>query len=218
VKIDPKDEVVAMCRQNRNPKWTYKIQKKEVNKMKKIIVTLVLIVGILATLSAYDGMRQQQGKDIDNCQKNMNKQHGKMQNNMSKQHGIEKGFYMLMEELELTENQEEQIEELKIAQKKSMIQLEAEIDLLKVDKHTAMKNHDFKELKKLTGKMFDLKKNIALKQVEFREAIWNVLTAEQQAKADEMKKEKHHFKMKNQTNMKDNYKMGMRKKVMLGTE
>ena len=72
-----------------------------------------------------------------------------------------------------------------------MIQLKADIDMKIVDKHEIVKDHDFAKLKKLTSEIFELKETIALKKIDQHEKIWNILTAEQQEKADEMKKAGH---------------------------
>ncbi|MDO9576953.1 MAG: Spy/CpxP family protein refolding chaperone [Candidatus Cloacimonadales bacterium] len=168
--------------------------------MKRIMVALLLVAGIVAALSAFEGMKEHQGKDFEHGQ-------GMMRENMENQPGMGDGFGMLPAELELTDAQKEQIENLQINHKKEMIQLKADIDILQVDKHKAMQDHDFKELKKLTGKIFDLKKSIAIKQVEHQEAIWNVLTPEQQAKADGMKQDKPCSKMQGNKKMMNCDKM-----------
>ena len=185
-------KIVEIYQQNRNPIWIKKNKKTGGNKMKKIILILVLVVGIVAALSAFEGMKEHKGNDTEHCQ---GMQQGMMNKNMDKQHGMGDGLGMIMAELELTDAQKEQIEVLQMKHKKDIIQLKADIDILQVDKYAARQDQDFKELKKLTGKIFDLKKNIAIKQVEHHESMWKVLTPEQQVKAKELKQDKSCSKM-----------------------
>jgi len=155
--------------------------------MKKLIVTLVLVVGIMAALSAFEGMKEHKGKDNEHCQ-------GMKQKNMEKHHKMGDGFGMLMAELEFTDAQKEQFEDLKIKHQKSVIQLKADIDILKIDKQAAMRNHNFGKMKKKVGSIFELKKEIAIKQVTHHEAMWNILTAEQKDQAEKLMKDKPHSK------------------------
>jgi Spy/CpxP family protein refolding chaperone len=173
-------------------------------KMKRIVVTLVLVVGIVAVLSAWDGMRQNKGNQQHDCQGLMQEQCGMHQGMSHGMHqGMGEGFGFMLGELELTDAQMEEIENLQMQHHKDMIQFKAEIDIMQVDKQAAMRDHDFGKVKKLTGKIFDLKKNQAVKQVEHQEAVWNVLTPEQQAKADQLKKDRPHFKMMQHQRMMD---------------
>ena len=156
-------------------------------KMKKIIVTLVLVVGIVVALSAFEGMREHRGEESGQHQ---GKQHGMMNKNMGK------SLKMLMEKLELTDAQKDQIDEMQSKSRKEMIQLEADIEILIVDKRTFMKDHDFGKVKKVVGNIMDLKKEMALKQIDDHAEIWNSLTPKQQEKAEELKEDKSGFQKK----------------------
>ena len=88
----------------------------------------------------------------------------------------------IFDELELTDKQQTNIDEIRTENRKQMIKLDSEIKILRIDKNEAMRNNDFAEAKKLNEKIskLRLKKNNA--RVTEKEAIWNELTKEQQEK------------------------------------
>jgi Spy/CpxP family protein refolding chaperone len=153
-------------------------------KMKKITITIVMVFALMAILTAFE------------------KHHGEMENFEGKMHPGEEhmmregfgGFDRIHEELDLTDKQIETMEEMRLAHQKEMIGMHAEIEIMKVDKHFAMKNHDFAKNKKITAKMFDLKKSQAIKEIGHHETMWNLLTPEQQEKADELMKDRPRHK------------------------
>ena len=158
--------------------------------MKRIVFTIVLAVGIVAMLSAFDGRKELKNRDFvpghQMCQKNMNKQ-------------PDMDFGWILQKLDLSDAQKKKIEDTQIKHQKAMIQLEADIDILKLDKQAAMMENDFAKMKKVAGNIYDLKKTAALKRIEQQEAVWNVLANEQKTKAAELRKEKP--KMKQQQMM-----------------
>jgi Spy/CpxP family protein refolding chaperone len=145
-----------------------------------IVITILVFAGLLT--AAEKGMAQ--GKE---CHPGM------MQGRFEQKH--EDGWMLehMAEELELTDSQLESLRDLHLENKKSMIQKKAEIDILQLDKRTAMKNKDFVEAKKLTRKIFEIKQEMAMNKIDLQEEQWNLLTAEQKLKAEEMKfTGKHH--------------------------
>ncbi|MBL7148883.1 MAG: Spy/CpxP family protein refolding chaperone [Candidatus Cloacimonetes bacterium] len=152
--------------------------------MKKITITIVMVFALMATLTAFEKP----------CEE-MEKFEGKM--NPGEEYMMREGFGgfdRIHEELDLTEKQIETMEEMRLAHQKEMIGMHAEIDIMKVDKHSAVKNHDFAKTKKITAKMFDLKKSLAIKKIEQHETMWNLLTPEQQEKAKELMKDRPRHK------------------------
>ena len=156
--------------------------------MKRNVIALVLIVGVIASMAAFerdcDGTEQgkiQHDKQMKFHEKGMMKKDGDH-------------FAMMLKELDLTDAQQDRISGLMSAHKKEMIELKADIDIKLVDKHDAMKDHDFAKLKKITSSVFEVKETMATKKIENHESIWNILTSEQQDKAEEMKKEGHQKK------------------------
>ena len=148
--------------------------------MKKITITIVMVFAIMAILTAFEKPCEEMGKF-----------EGKMQ--PGKEHMMREGFGgfdRICDELELTEKQIEKMEEMRLAHKKEMIGMQAEIDIMNVDKYSAIKNHDFDKIKKITAKIFEIKKSQAVKKIEHHEEMWNLLTPEQQEKAEELMKDK----------------------------
>ncbi len=88
----------------------------------------------------------------------------------------------IFDELELTDKQQTNIDEIRTENRKQMIKFDSEIKILRIDKNEAMRNNDFAEAKKINEKIskLRLKKNNA--RVTEKEAIWNELTKEQQEK------------------------------------
>lgn len=154
--------------------------------MKKIIVTLVLVAGIVAGLAAFDGMNH------GNWGQNRN-QNGMMMNRP----GWGDQTRLLCEKIELTDAQKDKIESLRLAHQKEMIQLDTEIKVLKLDQRAAMQNQDFAKAKKLIGKIYELKEKKELKKIEHFEAVWNELTPEQQEEAKNIQPERMHRNMMN---------------------
>jgi len=139
--------------------------------MKKLVFVVIGVIAVIGLLTAFDGDCKE-GKD----------HHNKKQ--MMQERKIE-----VCEELELTNAQKEQMEELRISSKKEMITAESEIKLLEIDKRSALKDKNFKLAKKLTGDIFEIKQEMAENRIEKQEQRWNLLTPEQQEKAEEMRKE-----------------------------
>ena len=148
--------------------------------MKKITITIVMVFALMAVLTAYE-------KPCEEREKFEGKMNPGRDHMMREDFG---GFDRICEELDLTEKQIETMEAMRLTHQKEMIGMRAEIDILRVDKQSAVKNHDFTKSKKITAKMFDLKKTQALKKIEHHETMWNLLTPEQQEKAKELMKDK----------------------------
>ena len=148
-----------------------------------IVITLLLLTGLLTAVEK--GICQ--GKEDHS---------GMMQGRFEQKH--EDGWMLehMAEELELTDSQQEYLHELHLENKKLMIQKKAEIDILVLDKITAMKNKDFTEAKKLTAKIFEVKQEMALNKIDRQEEHWNLLTEEQKLKAEEMRSNKKHCTQK----------------------
>jgi len=148
--------------------------------MKKLAFVVIGVVAVIGLLTAFDG----DGRNFRDGE------HHRMKdgNHQEKMHD---GFDKMCEELELTGKQIEQLEDLKINGKKDMIVASADLKLLEIDKKTAMKEKDFKQAKAVTEEIFKIKEQMAINKIEHQEKRWNILTSEQQEKAEELMK-KHH--------------------------
>ncbi len=111
----------------------------------------------------------------------------------------------IFDELELTDKQQTNIDEIRTENRKQMIKLDSEIKILRIDKNEAMRNNDFAEAKKINEKIskLRLKKNNA--RVTEKEAIWNELTKEQQEKLQDSIKN-HRLGRKEQGRMRKFHK------------
>ncbi len=150
--------------------------------MKKITMIAITLIVMVSLLSAFEG----------------NKKMGERQSRMEmleREHHME--FYesndhlRLAEELELTEEQLEDIENFRTKFQKEMIELNSEIKKIAIDKRNAMKNHDFAKMRKLTEEFYNFKQQIATKRIEQNEMKWDILTEEQKEKAEDLMKIHH---------------------------
>ena len=156
--------------------------------MKKLAFVVIGVVAVIGLLTAFDG----DGRNFRDGE------HHRMKDG-NRQERVYDGFDKMCEELELTDKQIEQLEDLKISGKKDMIVASADLKLLEIDKKTAMKDKDFKQAKAVTEEIFKLKEQIAINKIDHQEKRWNILTPEQQEKADELRGERRpakHKKMK----------------------
>ena len=120
--------------------------------MKKITITIVMVFALMAMLTAFEKHQEEMGRFEE-------KIHPGGEHMMREGFG---GLDRICDELELTDKQIEKMEAMRLAHKKEMIGTHADIDIIKVDKRSAMKNHDFDKTKKITAKLYDLKKAQAL--------------------------------------------------------
>ena len=138
-----------------------------------IVIAILLMTGMLLAQERHVGhCPDGRGEKQERCEKKPNE--GMILKHMA-------------EELELTESQIEAMHELQMNHKKFMIQIKADIELLQLDKQAAMKAKDFTEARWITEKIFEKKELIAQEKINLKEARWNLLTADQKQKAEDMK-------------------------------
>ena len=162
--------------------------------MKKITLTIVVVLALASILYGFE-------HNFKDCDKKgtMPEHHQRIEDNP--------GFLeKLCEELELTDYQIEQMEQMQINQKKRMIQIKSEIEILKIDKWDALKNHNFTQVKEIIKVIADKKLEIALTTIDNMERRWDLLSDEQKAEAEELKKDKpFHKTMKKMSEEKKKY-------------
>jgi len=151
--------------------------------MKKLVFVVIAVVAVVGILTAFDG---------DGCKGgNHPRKDGMHQKHMGKMEAQHDRYEMICDELDLTDKQKEQLEDLRDSRQKFMIVQKSDIKLLEIDRRNAMKDKDFKLAKKLTQDIFKIKQEIAISKIEQDERRWNILTPEQQKKAEELRKEHH---------------------------
>ncbi|NQV19081.1 MAG: hypothetical protein HQ534_11120 [Armatimonadetes bacterium] len=157
--------------------------------MKKIILIIAGIVALTTMLMAFDGpgfdSREKHGRDFEHPGFGPEFESRNVEGSM---------FERIRDELDITKEQIKQMDELRSSNKKECIKLKSDMDILQVDKKDALKEFNFKEAKKITGKIFEIKKNLAVKRIEMQEKRWNILDADQQAKVEEMMQQRGHHK------------------------
>ena len=136
--------------------------------MKKLAITLVMIIGIVVAMSAFERDCDEMGKGRKQYDKGM----GHHDRNMMQKDGDH--FGMMCEDLDLDDAQQDKIEKFRSAHRKEMIELKADIEIKMVDKRDATRDKNFAKMKKITSEIFSLKESIALKKIEQHEKIWNI--------------------------------------------
>ena len=161
--------------------------------MKKLVFVVIGVIAVIGLLTAFDG----------DCRGIKDGEHHPMKDKISRDgdhpkmmQGKHDGFQMMYRELDLTDDQKEQMEDLRIKGKKDMIVNNADLKLLGIDKMSAMKDKDFKQAKSVSREISKLKEQIAIKRIEQHEQRWNILTPEQKEKAEELMGEHHSPKRK----------------------
>lgn len=150
--------------------------------MKKTVF-IVLALMVVAVLAA-QGMRGMHAGKQMNC----NEEHQGRMGHMERRGNGHNGNMMMriMKELELTDTQQDELEELRITRHKDNIAAKAAIETKEVDMNVARKDMNFKEMKKLSSEISDLKKDMKLEQINHMQKCWEVLTPEQQEQAKEL--------------------------------
>ena len=161
--------------------------------MKKLVFVVIGVIAVIGLLTAFDG----------DCRGIKDGEHHPMKDKMSRggdhskmMQGKHDGFQMMCEELDLSDDQKEQMNDFRIKDKKEMIVIEADLKLLEIDKRSAMKDKNFKQAKSVAKEISKLKEQIAINRIEQHEQRWNILTPEQKEKAEELKGEHHPQKSK----------------------
>ena len=155
--------------------------------MKKTILIALILIGGISILAAqhaqHKGCMQHEGKNFEKAPKMMNQKREALH------------LMMMKEELNLTEKQISELETNRMEFEKEKIELEAEIKILQMEHQSAMKDHDYKTAQTKMEKISDLKKQIAQKRIKLQEKEWNMLSKEQQEKADKLREEHRKEKM-----------------------
>ncbi len=143
--------------------------------MRKIIILTLAIMTLSLMLFAQRTERPAMGK-----------QDGDHQMMMKKSGQGPMGMEML-KELNLTEAQKAKLENLFREQAKWVNTKQAELENLKIDKNTAMKNQEFDKVKRLNKNISDLELTMDNARVDHHQAMLKELTKEQQEKLAEMR-------------------------------
>jgi len=150
--------------------------------MKKVIL-IALTLLIVSLLSAQ--RMPDRGMNMGDCpgRGGKHQQMGKMRD------GNNADLMMrVMHHLELTAKQQAKLQELRVAQQKSAIEHNAQIETHEIDLRLAKQNMDFDQMKKINNAIYDLKKEHRSKQIDNQKECWDQLTKEQKAEVQELLK------------------------------
>jgi len=95
---------------------------------------------------------------------------------------------MIVEQLELSNEQIDQIHKIKIKYDKMDIDLKAELQKLRIDKHEAMTEMNFDKAKEVTKKMAEIRTKTQMGNIDEMIELTKVLTKEQQEKMKDFHK------------------------------
>ena len=150
--------------------------------MKSItMIIAIMLIASTALVAQGHGMGS-------NCGEMNHKQghHNFQGKGMRQGHGDGMGMGFALQELNLSEDQENQIEKLRVKHQKDMIDLRADLDKINIEKREAMKNADFSKAKSLIDKIYGKKAEIAKKNLAHHENVYNILTPEQREAAKKL--------------------------------
>jgi Spy/CpxP family protein refolding chaperone len=120
---------------------------------------------------------------MDHPQINRNAQPGMQMNSKLKPRLEWDGTSMdPMKDLELTAEQMQKLEQMKITQQKAMNMIDAELENLGIDLQQALKNENWNAAKQLNDQIYEKKRIKANTRITHREQIMNELTPEQKEK------------------------------------
>jgi len=147
--------------------------------MKKLLL-LTLVMLVLSFMLFAQKAEKPMGKDCDNCDKQ-----GKMMKQGDGNHEM-MGMEM-MKELNLSKEQQQKFEDMRLEHKKYMNTKEVEMENLRMDRQNAMRDGDFSKVKTLNKNIADLDLTIENTRVDHHMAMMKELTKEQQEKMKEMR-------------------------------
>jgi len=101
------------------------------------------------------------------------------------------GFpFWMAEELGLTDDQIEKIDDYQDNSRKVAIDVKADIDKLQIDQKNAMDDGNYKEARKIIDQIFLKKATLAKEQITLKEKISSILTEDQKDKLKSLLKDK----------------------------
>jgi Spy/CpxP family protein refolding chaperone len=109
---------------------------------------------------------------------------------------------MMFEELDLSKEQIEKIEQIKIKYRKMNIDLDAEKEKLQIDKHQAMQDLNFSEAKNIVKKVSDVRLKVQNARIDEMAEITKLLSKDQIEKFRELHSAHGRMGMKKMNRMK----------------
>ncbi len=158
--------------------------------MKKYLVLTALLALLAAPLLAHDAIPHSRGHMPMMSQEQFPQGHFMKHGPEGK--GQHVGFpFWMAEELGLTDDQIEKIDDYQDGARKVAIDLKADIDKLQIDKKNAMDDGNYKEARKIVDQIFLKKATLAKELITLKEKISSVLTEDQNDMLNALHKMKH---------------------------
>ncbi len=149
--------------------------------MKKTVMTILAVIVVIGLLTAYEGKWDRKARP-DQMQ-------GRPAESKRMHYNENDSVGRLYDELELTSEQQDKWDDLRIKHRKTMIDLRADLEKLNIDRRQSMQEHNYDKVKKIITQIGEQRQKMAMKRIDHHEAIWDLLTPEQRVKADELRKE-----------------------------
>ncbi|MDD3050283.1 MAG: periplasmic heavy metal sensor [Candidatus Cloacimonetes bacterium] len=151
--------------------------------MRKTII-LILVLAVTGTLLvAQTGMKKRgMEREHDDCNERF-----EGRGELGRDRGFNGQMMFLPDELNLNAEQTEKVDAIRIKHRKEMIDTEAEIKNLRLDKHVALNNENFAEAKKKVDEISKLEAQMEKAMITSQESILNILTTEQKEQLREMR-------------------------------
>ncbi|MBN1948957.1 MAG: hypothetical protein JW784_04365 [Candidatus Cloacimonetes bacterium] len=153
--------------------------------MKKYLLLMLVIVGSvsLTAMDCHEEGRMDLKKMHHFSQEECNQPPGN-------RHQQREDSFLMLQELELSSNQQTELENLRLENQKSMIRADSEIDIMEIDLKKAFRDREFDKARDMTRRIAEKRLEMALQKISFQEQRWQLLTTEQKEKLLEMRK--HH--------------------------
>lgn len=157
--------------------------------MKKTVMTILAVIVTIGLLTAFEGKWDRKARP------------GQMQDRPAAsrrmRYNENDNMGRLYDELELTSVQQDKWNDLRIKHRKEMIDLQADLEKLNIDRQQSMQDHNYDKVKKIITQIGEQRQKMALKRIDHHEKIWDLLTPEQRVKADELRKNQPRFRNHN---------------------
>lgn len=190
------------------------VNKKKETTMKKMTLLLTLAAAMLTvTFAQATATDMKPGREF-NIEKHMIRGEempmmGRMHQGKGQKGGYcgmrgERGGFgpMMFEELDLSKEQIEKIEQIKIKYRKMNIDLDAEKEKLQIDKHQAMQDLNFSEAKNIIKKVSDVRLKVQNARIDEMAEITKLLSKDQVEKFRELHSAHGRMGMKKMNRMK----------------
>ncbi len=140
----------------------------------KTLISIALMTLSLAVLSAQHGMSHEEGRQSGRGRGTRNER-------MSRSHHCSmcQGEHGKHAELDLSEEQKNDIESLRMQHRLAVIDIQAETKKLGLQRRSHLSNGEFRQAKRIIEQYYNKRRELAQKRIELTESIYNLLDDDQ---------------------------------------